>query len=269
MVSWEGVPESFRSGAAPLPVPWEDLFGPLRALGVDDIMVIGQLGQSLDGRVATPTGHSHYINGPAGLNHLHRLRALVDAVVVGIGTAVADDPQLTVRRVSGPQPVRVVIDPKGRLPGSARLLTNDGVRRIILTASGVRPSLPQGVEIVELPAPGGQIAPSAILASAQGARPQPDPDRRRRRHGFAVLGRRLSRPAACGRSTHRARFRTRGAHAAADRARRSGVARADACAPPRRRGAVRLRSVGSARSREPRPLTGVIWWRATGQSDSG
>ncbi len=165
MVSWEGVPESFRSGAVPLPVPWEELFGPLRASRVDDLMVIGQLGQSLDGRVATPTGHSHYINGPAGLNHLHQLRALVDAVVIGIGTAVADDPQLTVRRVSGPQPVRVVVDPHGRLPGSARLLADDGVRRIILTASGVRPSLPQGAEIVGLPASGGQIAPSAILAA--------------------------------------------------------------------------------------------------------
>jgi diaminohydroxyphosphoribosylaminopyrimidine deaminase / 5-amino-6-(5-phosphoribosylamino)uracil reductase len=165
MVSWEGVPESFRSGAAPLPVPWEDLFGPLRVSRVDDLMVIGQLGQSLDGRVATPTGHSHYINGPAGLNHLHRLRALVDAVVVGVGTALADDPQLTVRRVSGPQPVRVVIDPKGRLPESARMLADDGVRRIILTANGVRPSPPQGIEIVELPASGGQIAPSAILAA--------------------------------------------------------------------------------------------------------
>ena len=165
MVSWEGVPESFRSGAAPLPGPWEDLFGPLRVSKVDTVMAIGQLGQSLDGRVATPTGHSHYINGPAGLNHLHRLRALVDAVVVGVGTALADDPQLTVRRVPGPHPVRVVVDPKGRLPASARLLANDGVRRIILTSDGVRPSLPQGDEIVELPASGGQIAPSAILAA--------------------------------------------------------------------------------------------------------
>ena len=165
MVSWEGVPESFRFGAAPLPVPWEGLFGPLRASRVDDVMAVGQLGQSLDGRVATPTGHSHYINGPSGLDHLHRLRALVDAVVVGIGTALADDPQLTVRRVSGPQPVRVVIDPDGRLPASARLLANDGVRRIILTASGVRPKLPQGIEIVGLPKSGGQIAPSAILAA--------------------------------------------------------------------------------------------------------
>ena len=128
-------------------------------------MAIGQLGQSLDGRVATPTGHSHYINGPAGLNHLHRLRALVDAVVIGIGTALADDPQLTVRRVTGPHPVRVVIDPNGRLPANARLLAADGVRRITLTANGARPSLPQGVEMVELPASGGQIAPSTILAA--------------------------------------------------------------------------------------------------------
>jgi riboflavin-specific deaminase-like protein len=164
-MEWALVPESFRSGAAPLPPPWEDLFGPLRAGRVDEIVAIGQLGQSLDGRVATPTGHSHYINGPAGLDHLHRLRALVDAVVIGIGTALADDPQLTVRRVSGPHPVRVVIDPDGRLPQGARLLADDGVRRIALTTSGVRPPLPQGIEIVEFPKSGGQIAPSAILAA--------------------------------------------------------------------------------------------------------
>ncbi len=151
--------------AVPLPVPWEEVFGPLRAGTFDDMVVVGQLGQSLDGRVATPTGHSHYINGPSGLAHLHRLRALVDGVVVGIGTALADDPQLTVRRVSGPQPVRVVIDPSGRLPGSARLLANDGVRRIVLSASGVRPPLSQGIEIVGLPKSGGQIAPSAILTA--------------------------------------------------------------------------------------------------------
>ena len=165
MVSWEGVPESFRSSRAPLPAPWGDLFGPLRVPRKDDLVVIGQLGQSLDGRVATPTGHSHYINGQSGLDHLHRLRALVDAVVVGIGTAIADDPQLTVRRVSGPQPVRVVIDPNGRLPRSARLLSDDGVRRIIVTASGVRPDLPRDVEIVELPKSGDQIAPAAILVA--------------------------------------------------------------------------------------------------------
>jgi riboflavin-specific deaminase-like protein len=165
MDSWAFIPESFRSGAALLPDPWEGLFGPLRAGRVDDVMAVAQLGQSLDGRVATESGHSHYINGPAGLAHLHRLRALVDAVVIGIGTALADDPQLTVRRVSGPQPVRVVIDPNGRLRASARLLAKDGVRRIVLTAKDARPKLPEGVEIVGLPQPGGQIAPSAILAA--------------------------------------------------------------------------------------------------------
>lgn len=165
MDSWNAVPESFRSGVVPLPPPWEAVFGPLRAGKVDDAMVVGQLGQSLDGRIATPTGHSHYINGPAGLAHLHRLRALVDAVVIGIGTALADDPQLTVRRVAGPQPARVVIDPSGRLPRTARLLVDDGVRRIVLAAGDARPLLPAGVEVVRLPKCGGQIAPSAILAA--------------------------------------------------------------------------------------------------------
>ncbi len=96
-----------------MPQPWAELFGPLRQGTVDDLVVVGQIGQSLDGRIATESGHSKYINGPAGLAHLHRLRALVDAVVVGVGTAIADDPQLTVRRVAGPQPARVVIDPEG------------------------------------------------------------------------------------------------------------------------------------------------------------
>ncbi|MEO1103743.1 MAG: dihydrofolate reductase family protein, partial [Pseudomonadota bacterium] len=59
-------------------------------------LVVAQLGQSLDGRIATPTGHSHYINGPAAIAFLHALRAGVDAVVVGAGTALADDPRLTV-----------------------------------------------------------------------------------------------------------------------------------------------------------------------------
>ena len=165
MDSWISVPELFRAGTVPLPPPWEAVFGPLRAAKTRGTVVVGQLGQSLDGRIAAPSGHSHYINGPAGLAHLHRLRALVDAVVIGIGTALADDPQLTVRRVSGLHPVRVVIDPSGRLPASARLLADDGVRCIVLSASAVRPPLPHGIEIVELPNSGGQIAPSAIVAA--------------------------------------------------------------------------------------------------------
>ncbi len=85
--------------------------------------VVAQLGQSLDGRIATPTGASKYINGSGALDFLHRLRAEVDAVVVGIGTVLADDPLLTVRRVPGKNPARIIIDPNGRLPKQARCLS--------------------------------------------------------------------------------------------------------------------------------------------------
>jgi diaminohydroxyphosphoribosylaminopyrimidine deaminase / 5-amino-6-(5-phosphoribosylamino)uracil reductase len=131
---------------------------------VDNLVVVGQIGQSLDGRIATESGHSKYINGPAGLDHLHRLRALTDAVVVGVGTALADNPQLTVRRVTGPQPVRVVIDPKGRLGGDAQVFCDDGVPRLLITAQGTRCAPPVGVETIGLPLTDGQIAPAAILA---------------------------------------------------------------------------------------------------------
>jgi len=165
MDAWSPVPDAFRALTYPLPSPWEELFGPLRHGRIDDLVVVGQIGQSLDGRVATETGHSHYINGPAGLAHLHRLRALVDAVVIGVGTALADNPQLTVRRVNGPQPARVVIDPGGRLPGGAKLLASDGVRRLVVTTAGGRPPLPPDIETVGIARTNGQIAPAAILAA--------------------------------------------------------------------------------------------------------
>src|SRR3954471_19678609 len=158
--SWAEVPRMFRQSNGPLPLPWRDIFGPLRSGTADELVVVGQFGQSIDARIATVTGSSHYINGPAGLAHLHRLRALVDAIVVGVGTAVADDPQLTVRRVAGPSPARIVLNPRGRLPPDARVLTAGGVRRIVITTAGVRPSLPENVEIAEIPARGGEIAPA-------------------------------------------------------------------------------------------------------------
>jgi riboflavin-specific deaminase-like protein len=93
------------------------------------------------------------------------LRSLVDAVVIGIGTALADDPLLTVRRVAGPHPARIVIDPKGRLPASAKVLRNDGARRLLITAEETLYALSSDVEIVTLPAARGRIAPPAILAA--------------------------------------------------------------------------------------------------------
>jgi diaminohydroxyphosphoribosylaminopyrimidine deaminase/5-amino-6-(5-phosphoribosylamino)uracil reductase len=163
--SWSPIPTTFRSSVGSLPSPWEDIFGPLRHGVIDDLVVVAQCGQSIDARTATPTGHSHYINGEAGLAHLHRLRALVDAVVIGVGTAIADDPQLTVRRVVGPNPARVIVDPNGRLPSTARVLAADGIRRLVVTAAGAPKRLPPDIETVSLVAEAGELAPAAIVAA--------------------------------------------------------------------------------------------------------
>ena len=115
--------------------------------------IVAQLGQSLDGRIATITGDSRYIGNQPSLRHLHAIRAHVDAVVVGIGTVLADDPQLNVRLCDGKNPARIVIDAKGRLPAGAKCLAGgDGVRRVVLRGAGVSGErLPEGVETLELP----------------------------------------------------------------------------------------------------------------------
>src|SRR6185437_13048245 len=162
---WVEFSNIFRAGDQPLPQPWDEIFGPLRQGAVDDLVVVGQIGQSLDGRIATETGHSKYINGPAGLAHLHRLRSLVDAVVIGVGTAIADDPELTVRRVTGMHPARVVIDPKGRLGSGAKVFRDNGVPRLLITADGTSAQPPSGVQVLPLPAVEGRLAPATILAA--------------------------------------------------------------------------------------------------------
>jgi diaminohydroxyphosphoribosylaminopyrimidine deaminase / 5-amino-6-(5-phosphoribosylamino)uracil reductase len=163
--AWADVPRMFRTPGRDLPPPWHELFGPLQQGLVDGLVVVGQFGQSIDARIATATGDSRYINGEEGLAHLHRLRALVDAVLIGVGTAVADDPQLTVRRVAGPSPARVILDPRARLPASARVLAPDGIRRLVVTCETASGHFPPGVETVALPASDGRIAPAAILAA--------------------------------------------------------------------------------------------------------
>jgi riboflavin-specific deaminase-like protein len=87
-------------------------------------ITVGHLGQSLDGFIATHAGESRWVTGQENLLHMHRLRALCDAVVVGAGTVAADDPQLTTRLVTGKNPLRVVIDPDRRL-GAHHRLFND------------------------------------------------------------------------------------------------------------------------------------------------
>ncbi len=122
--------------------------------------VVAQIGQSLDGRVATVSGDAQDVSGPDGLAHLHQMRALSDAVVIGVKTALHDNPSLTVRLVDGTSPARVVIDPDGRLPNDVGLLADDRVRRIIIQA--VDKERPAGVEVVRLPR-GEWIAPRDIV----------------------------------------------------------------------------------------------------------
>src|SRR5262249_285419 len=88
---------------------------------------------SLDGRLATSTGDSQWISGPQSLRFAHELRRENDAVLVGIGTVLADDPQLTVRLATGQNPIRVIVDSSLRIPLSARLFSES--QRIIIAAA--------------------------------------------------------------------------------------------------------------------------------------
>lgn len=125
-------------------------------------IVVAQLGQTLDGRIATVAGASKYISGRQALCHLHRLRATVDAVVVGVGTVVADDPQLTTRLVEGGNPTRVVIDPSGRAPASAKLFRDNAAPVLVVTGPGAR--APCGASQVTLETDGtGCIDPRRII----------------------------------------------------------------------------------------------------------
>lgn len=127
------------------------------------------LGQSLDGHVATAAGDSLGLNGAAALAHLHRLRALSDAVLVGVETAVLDRPRLTTRRCEGPNPVRVVVDPRGRLPASCPLL-HDGAAPTLVLRAGPGPEpreerVTEWARVLTLPAEGPELPPARLLAA--------------------------------------------------------------------------------------------------------
>ena len=143
-----------------------DLYAPLarRDLGRQ---VVAQIGQSLDGRVATHAGDARDVSGPDGLAHLHRLRALVDGVLIGVRTALHDRPRLTVRMCSGPNPARIVVDPSGRMPDDIPLMQADGARRIVVQGTD-RPR-PKGVEVLRLPMVAGRLDPARIVDALQDA----------------------------------------------------------------------------------------------------
>ena len=152
------------SGAAEDP-----LFAPLYApVPEGRSFVLGRVAQSLDGYIATRDGESVWISGPEDLRHTHQLRALCDAVVVGARTVRADNPRLTTRLVAGPNPVRVVLDPDGRLDDGYRVF-QEGPETLLLRAPD-RAAAPRHGGAWVLPVPRGDtgLDIGAILSLLRG-----------------------------------------------------------------------------------------------------
>ena len=129
-------------------------------------LAIAQLGQSLDGRIATESGDSWYINGPPARAHLHRLRALVDAVLIGAGTAAEDRPQLSVRHVSGSDPVPVILDPRGRVQPRGPLFERPAAALPVLHLVGADADpapAPSGVDRVRIAVGPDGACPHQVL----------------------------------------------------------------------------------------------------------
>ena len=143
--------------------PLFDLYLPVSAASARRPLTIGHLGQSLDGFIATGSGDSYYVTGPANVLHLHRLRALCDAVIVGAGTVERDDPQLTVRHAEGSHPARVILDPQRRLSPDRQVFRDPDVPTVLVCADHApEPAATLPVEIIALPAPNGRL-PLAML----------------------------------------------------------------------------------------------------------
>lgn len=128
-----------------------DLYLPL-ALQHGPSFTIAHLGQSLDGRIAAANGASRWVTGAEDLLHNHRMRALADAILVGADTVRLDDPQLTVRRCPGDNPVRVVLDPMLGLGPDYALFRDDAAQTLVVAAEDRAPPCRLGqAEVVTVP----------------------------------------------------------------------------------------------------------------------
>ena len=155
-----------RTPLAPGVLSLLSLYLPLCVGSDASTLLIAHVGQSLDGQIATASGASRYVTGHDNLVHLHRLRALTDAVIVGASTVECDDPQLTTRLAVGENPARVVIDPHLRVSSTRRVFVDASAPTWVVCARGAARSapLPNGVQRIEIPERDGRLAPRAIVA---------------------------------------------------------------------------------------------------------
>lgn len=148
--------------------PLAALYGPLLAppMAADGCFVFAHIAQSLDGRIATAGGSSRWISGQADILHTHRMRALSDAVIVGAGTVLHDDPQLTVRHCEGASPVRVVIDSERRLAADRGVFREGPATLLACAADRTGSGAPGRAELLALPrgADGGVAIPALLHA---------------------------------------------------------------------------------------------------------
>ena len=110
---------------------------------------IGQIGQSLDAKIALNNGNSHYINEKESITYLHCLRSISDGVLVGVNTIIKDNPLLTTRKIKGQNPIRLVIDPSLKLTNKYRIF-KDKNTNIVFTNSNKKKNL-NNTTIVKLP----------------------------------------------------------------------------------------------------------------------
>ena len=131
-----------------------------------------KLATSLDGRIATASGESRWITGPKAREEVHRLRAMHQAVLVGVETAIADDPELTVRLPGfvGFQPVRVVLDSRQRLPLTSKLVREAGrLPTVVITVENPNKRLTDaGVTVLQVAGKEGRPDLKAVLEALQG-----------------------------------------------------------------------------------------------------
>lgn len=137
--------------------------------------VVLKAGMTLDGKIATASGESQWITGTRSRAEVHRLRSEVDAVLVGVGTVLADDPSLTarvgrdLRKLASRQPLRVVVDSSLRIPPKAQILSRQQQAKTLVATTDLadparkRALLKRGIEVLALPSVHGKVSLPALM----------------------------------------------------------------------------------------------------------